>query len=69
MNKRDQAIMAWVRVHRADLLEHFERIIDDGASGDPRAAGLYLILTVAFEAGRQFQADDPGAELDNPNIY
>ena len=63
MNLRDAEILKWVKKHRPDLVEHVtpkgDRRIDDAFG---------LLLSIGFEAGRQFQADTK-AELNNPNVY
>lgn len=64
-NKREEAIIGWVKKNRPDLLENITRIL----SNDRAFAALFLISCVAFEAGRQFQHDNPDVELDNPNVY
>ena len=66
MNLRDQAILKWLREKRPDLVPVFERLLDTGVEHN---VGLYAMLAIAFEAGRQFQHENPTLELDNPNVY
>jgi hypothetical protein len=64
MNLREAAIMKWCEKHRPDLIQHIT------PKGNQRADDAFaLLMSIGFEAGRQFQADRPKAELDNPNIY
>lgn len=70
MNKRDAAILTWCQKHRPDLVGTVGNIVSE-ASEDPHgkvAQGLMFFAIVAFEAGRQFQADT-NEELGNPNVY
>ena len=64
MNLRDAEIMKWCRKHRPDLIQHIT------PKGDRRVDDVFgLLLSIGFEAGRQFQAARPKTELNNPNVY
>ncbi len=68
MNKRDKAILNWTKKNRPDLVASMMNFLDD-PDGSPAKQAIYLIACIAFEAGRQFQSDNPALELDNPNVY
>ncbi|MBP9822309.1 MAG: hypothetical protein KBC81_02625 [Candidatus Pacebacteria bacterium] len=67
-NKRSEAIMEWLKKHRPDLAPMIKLILEDPFVEKPNQA-FALLLDIGFEAGRQFQADNVGLELDNPNVY
>lgn len=52
-----EAIIEWCRVCRPDLVPQIETIIKQDM------AGPFLLLTIAFEAGRCFQDVNPGCPL------
>ena len=58
--KNIQYLKQWVKGHRPDLKD-FNCMTDNAA--------LLTLMLMGFEAGRCFQALNPKAELDNPNIY
>lgn len=68
MDKRTDAVLAWVKKHRPDLIAHFDSILKYNDSNE-RLDAMRLLVYIGFEAGRQFQAKRPKAELNNPNIY
>lgn len=59
-NKRDQAIMNWVRIHRPDIERQVEPFLDNEA--------IYTLMSIAFEAGREFQKANPNA-VNGPADY
>ena len=61
MNLRDKAIFDWAGQHTPALRPVVARGLE--------VEGVNAMMAIAFEAGRQFQADHPKLELDNPNIY
>lgn len=63
MNRRTQSILDWCKKNRPDLEYH---VVPQGRQTDD---AFQLLLSVGFEAGRKFQADNPKTELDNPNVY
>lgn len=65
MNKRDVAILDWVKAHRPDVINLFETILQDNDKNED----FYAFLAIAFEAGRKFQSDNPNLELNNPSLY
>jgi hypothetical protein len=66
MTQNFQAILDWVKEHRPDILDNVQTIIDK--SSDVTAASCFL-MTVGFEAGRQFQHENPDMEINNPGLY
>ena len=62
MNKRDQYIKDWVKKNRPDLSfeVHLEPALENQAIGS--------LIAIAFEAGREFQKDNPKAEF-SPVAY
>lgn len=69
MNLRDKAILNWVNKTHSNLTPLFNKAIGEMDGSNPITDGLRLIASIAFEAGRQFQIDNPKLELDNPNVY
>lgn len=61
MNLRDKAIFDWANKNVPHIRPHVARGLEIEA--------VQAMMAVAFEAGRQFQADNPKLELDNPNVY
>lgn len=59
--KNLQAIGDWVRKNRPDLVQHLPLAETNDA--------MLLLLTVGFEAGRQFQHDNPSMPLDRADFY
>ena len=59
--KNLQAIGDWVRKHRPDLAGYLPMAETNDA--------MLLLLTVGFEAGRQFQHDHPQWPLDRADLY
>jgi hypothetical protein len=62
MNKRDQAIVDWVKKNRPDLNinVHIMPAFDN--------QGLSCLMSMAFEAGRVFQKANPKLEM-SPHVY
>ncbi len=69
MNRRDEAVLEWTRRNTPQHTESIKRLIDQGDGGNPHLQAVYAVLCIAFDAGRQFQHNDPTAELNNPGIY
>jgi hypothetical protein len=67
MNKRDKTIVRWVEDNRPDLVDHITHILSAPA-GDS-LEGIQLCMSIAFEAGRTFQFNNPSTTLHDPNIY
>lgn len=65
MNKRDEAIMRWIEKNRQD----FVPLIKPFLERPDLNRGLYATLCIAFEAGREFQHENPALGLGNPNVY
>ena len=59
--KNLQAIGDWVRKHRPDLAGYLPMAETNDA--------MLLLLTVGFEAGRQFQHDNPTMPLNEAHLY
>lgn len=55
------AIRTWVEKNRPDLILHLEGVIQSDA--------CILLMTMGFEAGRQFQSDNPKIPLNEPMYY
>jgi hypothetical protein len=62
--KNQQAIIDWCRANRPDCASDVEKIVD-GAGGD----GPILLMTLAFEAGRKFQTENPTMPLRSGSHY
>ena len=62
MNKRDQYIKNWIEKNRPDLSfeSHIEPALDNQA--------ISCLIAISFEAGREFQKDNPKAEF-SPMAY
>ena len=54
-----QAVLDWVRANRPDVLAQFEEIARPDTRPDPRRDGFLFLITVGFQAGRQYQVDHP----------
>lgn len=67
MNKKDKAILDWVRKHRPEHLTVVARILEE-AEETSHGKGVYQLIYVAFEAGRDFQKSNPDAP-DGPSAY
>jgi hypothetical protein len=61
MPKNFEAIKAWVKKNRPDLELYMEPLMKQDA--------VILLMTTAFEAGRQFQSDNPTFPLNEPHLY
>ena len=59
--KNLQAVLDWCETHRPDL----KPVIEAERNND----GFILLMTVGFEAGRQFQASNPTFPLNQPHLY
>jgi hypothetical protein len=59
--KNLQAILDWCEVNRPDL-----RPV---VWAERNNAGFILLMTVGFEAGRQFQHDNSTFPLNSPHLY
>lgn len=62
MNKRDQAIVEWVKKNRPDLnvYTHIMPAFEN--------EGLNCLMAIAFDAGRVFQKKNPKLEM-SPHVY
>lgn len=56
-----QAILDWCEVHRPDL----RPVVEAEKNND----GFILLMTIGFEAGRQFQKDHPDFPMGQPHLY
>lgn len=61
MPKNFEAIVEWVKTHRPDLVQFVPQIQNNNIA--------ILMLTTGFEAGRQFQHDNPEFPLNQPHLY
>lgn len=59
--KNFQAIEEWVREYRPDLVQYLPMC--------QKQDSMILLLTVGFEAGRQFQKKNPKLPLNDPSVY
>jgi hypothetical protein len=59
--KNLQAVEDWVRKHRPDLIGHMPMLQEN--------QGVWLLVSIGFEAGRQFQNDNPRLPLNDPSHY
>lgn len=55
------AIREWVRINRPGYYTYFDNAI--------RIEHVIFNLTIGFEAGRQFQSDNPTIPLNEPMYY
>ncbi|MBU1179990.1 hypothetical protein KJ885_03530 [Patescibacteria group bacterium] len=60
MAKNFDAIKKWVEKNRPDLMQQLSPIFD-GTAQRKTTDAFILLLSVGFEAGRQFQIDNPDA--------
>ena len=67
MNKRDRAIVDWVRNNNPAVEDDILHCLT--AHMGTQANGIANCMRIAFEAGRLFQFNNPKATLHNPNIY
>ena len=58
--------MKWVREHRSDLLGSIEAVYAQSEHGQD---SFLALMSIGFEAGRQFQHDNPELELNSPSVY
>jgi hypothetical protein len=65
LNKRDKAIAQWFAKNRPDI----PKVLVDKVLNESSGQVLYSLSAAMFEAGRQFQSENPGLELNNPNVY
>jgi hypothetical protein len=69
-NKRDESILEWTKQNLPGFVEYvrliyewkFMRVLNPLRT-------LYLMLAIGFEAGRQFQHDNPTLEINDPDVY
>lgn len=57
--KNLEAIRKWTKENRPDIYPHFDTYITQNA--------FILLLSIGFEAGRQFQNENPTKELTDRN--
>lgn len=58
-DKRDKAIWEWVEKNRPELIYRIKDTLSPGMREIiPNLKYFYLMLSVGFEAGRQFQLDN-----------
>jgi len=73
MNKKDEAILAWVREHRSDLVEHFNTIFTSThptkVANTKATEAFHAMVSIGFEAGRVFQSENPEIPLNSPHHY
>lgn len=70
LDKRDKAILDWVKEKRQDLLGFFKEIFDVFDSRDEKLPDPVVIARICFEAGRRFQHDNPDLGVnDSYMIY
>ena len=59
-----QAILDWVAVNRPDLTGLFKQLLSAKVQDtSPEAQRAVLLMAIGFEAGRQFQNDNPTTPL------
>jgi hypothetical protein len=61
MPKNAQAIKDWIVKNRPDLALNVDMYLQQDA--------FILLLSIGFEAGRQFQVDNPNLPLNSPSAY
>ena len=59
--KNVAALRKWVNTNRPDIAPMFDRYIKEDA--------FILLMTIGFEAGRMFQAENPDMALNQPILY
>lgn len=69
--KNVEAVFAWYRKHRPDMLAQIEQFFPLPAGERPtpqeieserRLQGFQALILQGFEAGREFERDNPGVE-------
>lgn len=70
MNKRNKAIVDWIKEHRPDCSANVSKLIKQFGDepNNQQVQAVMLLMMFGFEAGRQFQ-HDTNPELNNPNVY
>ncbi len=63
MRKREKAILKWCQEHRPDLVDTMKKVIEKNDNA------IILITSTAFEAGRQFQFENPKLQPNQPGQY
>jgi len=70
--RRDESILDWVKKNYPGYTESVVEgvlLSSDEKKGWPGSKNLYIMLVIGFEAGRQFQHDNPTLEINNPDVY
>lgn len=65
-NKRDQAILDWTQEHRPDLLPQVRKCLTPERELQET---IYALMSIGFEAGREFQVNNPEVPLNSPSHY
>jgi hypothetical protein len=66
--QRDQQIIDHVAKIRPDMLPAVKAIVEN-PYGNQQYQAMHVLMIFGFEAGRQFQTENPNTELNNPNVY
>lgn len=59
--KNAQAIKEWIEKNRPDMVAEVDFLLTQNA--------FILVSGIGFEAGRQFQKENPDLELNSPSVY
>ena len=59
--KNAQAIKNWIEKNRPDMAHQIDALMENDA--------MILLLTIGFEAGRNFQFENPTLEINRPSVY
>ena len=69
-NLLDETVISWAKKHNPDSLETITKMIEQVMKGVPGAQSFYRFVVIAFQAGRQFQLENPNVELSrNVGVY
>ncbi|MBI4120950.1 MAG: hypothetical protein HY457_01705 [Parcubacteria group bacterium] len=66
LNRRDQAIVDWFKKNRPEDAPNVRDVL---LGDDPRDRGVQALAACVFEAGRQFQNENPGTTPGDVNCY
>jgi hypothetical protein len=67
--KNIEAILKYIREKRSDCLPQVRRILELDKAREKTGTAALLLLVLGFEAGREFQKDNPEMPLGGGSHY
>lgn len=67
--KNIEAILKYVREKRPDCRGQIDRILELERAKEKAGTAALLLLVIGFEAGREFQKDNPNVPLGGGSHY